>query len=110
MLDDAPATVAGEEQVRVAPPDAGRAWGSPAIVMRCGVDRPDDLEATSRCDVVEDIGWFSQESTERYVFTTIGRTAYVEVSVPKRYEPASDALADLADVISAHDPVVRACQ
>ncbi|MGH1562516.1 DUF3515 family protein [Mumia sp. DW29H23] len=109
VLDDVPATVAGQDAVRVAPADAGRAWGSPAIVLRCGVDRPANLEATSRCDVVADVGWFTEEDDERYVFTTIGRAAYVEVSVPRRYDPPADALADLAPAVSAHDPVVTPC-
>ena len=109
VLDDAPATVAGQDAVRVAPAGSGRAWGSPAIVLRCGVERPAGLERTSRCDMVDDVGWFSQKDDERYVFTTIGREAYVEVSVPRRYEPSADALSDLASTVAEHDPVVTPC-
>jgi hypothetical protein len=109
ILDDAPASVAGQDAVRVAPADAGRAWGSPAIVLRCGVDRPARLQTNSRCDVVDEVGWFTQEDDERFVFTTIGRTAYVEVSVPRRYDPPADALADLAATVKRHDPVEKPC-
>ncbi|KAA1423985.1 DUF3515 domain-containing protein [Mumia zhuanghuii] len=109
LLDDAPGAVAGQDAVRVAPEGAGRAWGSPAIVMRCGVERPADLGAASRCDMVDGIGWFTQEDDDYYVFTTIGRTAYVEVSVPRRYDPPADALTDLAATIDEHDPVEKPC-
>ncbi|WP_370618965.1 DUF3515 domain-containing protein [Mumia sp. Pv 4-285] len=109
LLEDAPGSVSGQDAVRVAPADAGRAWGSPAIVMRCGVERPAALESTSRCDMVDGVGWFTQEDDDHYVFTTIGRTAYVEVSVPRRYDPPADALTDLAAAIDEHDPVVKPC-
>ncbi|WP_228551650.1 DUF3515 domain-containing protein [Mumia zhuanghuii] len=109
VLDDAPGTVAGQEAVRVAPAGSGRAWGSPAIVMRCGVDKPAGLEPTSRCDVVDEVGWFTQENADVYVFTTIGRRAYIEVTVPRTYDPPSDALSDLAELVQKHDPVVTPC-
>ncbi|MFD1826422.1 DUF3515 domain-containing protein [Mumia zhuanghuii] len=109
LLDGAPGSVAGQEAVRVAPAGSGRAWGSPAIVMRCGVDKPAGLESTSRCDVVDDVGWFTQEDADVYVFTTIGRRAYIEVTVPREHEPPSDALSDLAALVAEHDPVVTPC-
>jgi hypothetical protein len=43
------------------------------------------------------------------VFTTIGRAAYVELSVPAEYEPAADALVDVAAVVKAAVPQVQPC-
>src|SRR3954454_19599598 len=51
LLDDLPDTVADDLSSRdVSPPDArAAAWGDPAVVLRCGVRRPDALTRTSAC-------------------------------------------------------------
>jgi hypothetical protein len=78
-------------------------------VLRCGVPKPERLTRTARCDVVNDVGWFSRRAPDGYVFTTIGRAAYVELSVPAEYEPAADALVDVAAVVKAAVPQVQPC-
>jgi len=75
------------------------AWGDPAIVLRCGVPRPAALLPTSRCDGVNGVGWFTETLGDGYRFTTIGRAAYVEVTVPAHYSPAANALVDLAPAV-----------
>lgn len=84
-------------------------WGDPAVTMRCGVARPSGLTSISRCDEVDGVGWYSQEFTEAWRFTTIGRSGFVEVTVPAVHSPAADALVDLAPAVSAM-PVVTACR
>lgn len=103
-----PATVAGQS---MSEPSGRwwRSWGDPAITLRCGVGAPADLEPTSRCDVVNDVGWFSVERRESYRFTTIGRLGFVEVTVPHQYAPEADALVDLSRAVSAM-PEVSPCQ
>ncbi|WP_231918453.1 DUF3515 domain-containing protein [Microlunatus sagamiharensis] len=86
------------------------AWGRPAIVLRCGVAAPPGLRDDSECLEVNDVGWYAEEAQGGMIFTTIGRPAFVEVSVPARFAPESGALADLSDVVSQHDPVVTPCQ
>ena len=56
------------------------------------------------------VGWFAEEVQNGMIFTTIGRPAYVELSVPARYAPESGALADLSDAVAQHDPVTSPCQ
>ncbi|AXE38600.1 DUF3515 domain-containing protein [Acidipropionibacterium virtanenii] len=84
-------------------------WGDPAVTLRCGVPRPAGLTSTSRCDEVDGVGWYSEEFTEIWRFTTIGRSGYVEVTVPAVHSPAADALVDLAAAVSAM-PEVSACR
>lgn len=84
-------------------------WGDPRIVLRCGVDRPAGLTPTSRCDVVNDVGWFSEQLDDGWRFTTIGRAGYVEVTVPSDYAPQADALVDLSGAV-ARMPLVKPCQ
>ena len=80
------------------------AWGDPAIILRCGVEKPEALTPSSRCFEVSDVGWLAETTADGYLFTTIGRAFHVSVEVPKTYDPAADALADLAPTVKKHDP------
>jgi len=84
------------------------AWGDPAIVFRCGVDVPAALTATSQLITVDGVDWFPQELTAGYRFTTTGRTANVEVSVPDDYAPEAEALVDLAQAVGDTVPLITA--
>ncbi|MES6498701.1 DUF3515 domain-containing protein [Cutibacterium acnes] len=107
VMADLPQTVAGatlnDHDTTVA------TWGDPHIVLRCGVDKPAGLQPTSPCDVVNDVGWFSEQIDDGWRFTTIGRAGNIEVTVPTSYAPQADALVDLSAAIKKM-PQVRACQ
>jgi hypothetical protein len=111
LLKALPATVMGQGHRTVSPVSAlAAAWGNPAIVLRCGVPTPAMLQPTSRCDVVNGVGWFSREDADHnWVFTTIGRTSKVELRVPGNYSPAADALIDVAAAIKDNIEVKRPC-
>ncbi len=108
LFADRPLKVAGQENRMVKGGNAS-AWGDPPIILRCGVEKPADLGPASRCDMVDDVGWFSESTSDGYLFTTIGREFYVSVEVPHDYAPEADALADLADSVARHDPVKKPC-
>ncbi|WP_082530685.1 DUF3515 domain-containing protein [Aeromicrobium sp. Root344] len=108
LFADRPLKVAGQKN-RMVKGENASAWGDPAIILRCGVEKPNDLGPASRCDMVDDVGWFSETTSDGYLFTTIGRDYYVSVEVPDDYAPEADALADLADSIARHDPVKKPC-
>ena len=108
LYADAPQKVAGQDSILVKD-DTAVAWGAPPIILRCGVEKPDALDRTSACYPVRGVDWFSETTSDGFVFTTIGRRFYVSVEVPKDYDPASDALADVAAAISKHDPTVQPC-
>jgi Protein of unknown function (DUF3515) len=100
-----PAVVQGQRRRRTDPSSSlTAAWGSPAITLRCGVSRPGHLAATSELTTVDGVDWFAEPVPGGYRFTTTGRTAYVEVSVPNAYQPEVAALTDLAVAVSAADP------
>ena len=109
LLADAPALVADLAQRRVEDARIGAAWGDPPVVMRCGVDEPEALEPTSRCEVVAGIDWFTETTADGFLFTTIGRRVNVSVEVPAVHDPPADVLVDLADTISRHSPVEKPC-
>ncbi|QFZ74065.1 DUF3515 family protein [Streptomyces fagopyri] len=83
-------------------------WGSPAIILRCGVERPSkmsDMEALS--GEVNGVGWLMEKRDDgAYRFTSSLRRAYVEVSVPKKWaqRDGSAALVDLAAPIKKAIP------
>jgi hypothetical protein len=108
LFADRPLKVAGQKN-RLVKDENASAWGDPPIILRCGVEKPSDLGPASRCDMVDGVGWFSEETSDGYLFTTIGRDYYVSVEVPHDYAPEADALADLSDSVDRHDPVKKPC-
>lgn len=120
LLTRLPERVAGQSAQPVDPSNApAAAWGDPPIVLRCGVGRPVALRANSACFEVNSIGWFAQQDgrpftgdeqvTDELVFTTIGRTPYVEVRVPPAYQPAADALVDVSSAVSSATKELHPC-
>ena len=108
LLSDLPPSVAHQPRRTVEDRLAG-AWGDPPIVLRCGVEKPASLKPTSQCHEVNGVGWLAERESDGWLFTTIGRKLYVSLEVPSDYEPAADALADVADLVGRHVPVTRAC-
>jgi hypothetical protein len=120
LLDGLPETVDGQDRRDISPGDAlAAAWGDPAIVLRCGVTKPAALTPTSFCLAVDDVGWLPVVDGREYdmarppddtiVFTTIGRSAYIEVTVPERWSGDVDALADVADAVKASTQDIQPC-
>lgn len=111
LIHALPTLVLGQEARDVEPADApAAAWGDPAVVLRCGVERPVQLEASSPCLVANDVGWLADEDSESVVvFTTIGRSTYVELSVPTAYEQPGGALAELAPAVTRSTTETKPC-
>ena len=110
VLADLPDQVLDQGRRTVRPGRFSAAWGKPAIILRCGVAPPPTLTPTSECLEVNGVGWFGEEATGGMIFTTIGRAAFVEVSVPTAYQLGSGALVDVGGAVAAHDPVLSPCQ
>ena len=108
LIADMPTKVAGQDD-RAVSGQIAAAWGDPAIILRCGVEKPEALTPSSRCFDVSGVGWLAETTADGYLFTTIGRAFHVSVEVPKTYDPAADALADLASSVKKHDPEKDPC-
>ncbi|MFC9912084.1 DUF3515 domain-containing protein [Streptomyces sp. NPDC059862] len=88
-------------------------WGSPAIILRCGVARPpkmvDPQVAEGRdpdavAGGVNGVDWLMEETGDgAYRFTTANRLAYVEVAVPEGRD-SSAVLIDLASAVKKTIP------
>jgi len=108
LFADAPRKVAGQDSILVAGDNAA-AWGAPPIIVRCGVEKPADLTKTSACFPAGGVDWFAETIADGFLFTTIGREFFISVEVPKDYDPASDALVDIAPSVLKHDPSLKPC-
>jgi hypothetical protein len=78
------------------------AWGSPPIVLRCGVRRPPGYNPQStQVATVDGVAWFQDVGTDTVRWTAVRHTANIELTVPKRYEAQGGFLVDLAGPIKA---------
>ena len=115
LVDALPDAVSDKQRRPVDPEDAhAAAWGDPAIVLRCGVPDPEELDDTATCQLVNGVGWFvPQEQIEDQsadvVMTTIGRTQNVEVTIPASYRPPAAAMVDLAPAVKKAIREVKPC-
>ena len=73
-------------------------WGDPAIILRCGVERPAEMDDPEADGVeVNGVGWLLQKRDDgSFRFTTTLRKAYVEVTIPK--DRTTDGMAPLVDL------------
>lgn len=107
-----PGTVDGRERHDPVPAsDFTAAWGGrPAIVLRCGVPKPELLQRNPGADAAEidGVDWLPEKQSDGSVrCTTTLREAWVEVTLPKQVTgDAGDisALTDLADAIKKTIP------
>lgn len=117
VLRRVPVTLSGLATRRVSSVSTSvAAWGDPAVVLRCGVPRPAALVPQS-ASYVQEIGdsagrtveWLPETQKHQTVWTTIDRTIYVEVTVPKKYDGAS-MITPLTTAVAAATPAVCRAQ
>lgn len=86
------------------------AWGNPAVIFRCGVDRPKDLQPGSSTDFIQggrEAGPFYDVTSSNgdNVWTTVDRAVYISVSIPSQYQ-GSDIMPPLSQAIGSALPAV----
>ncbi|MET9437450.1 DUF3515 domain-containing protein [Streptomyces sp. NPDC006551] len=99
LAKELPDTVAGLERNDPEPDSELTAgWGDAAIVLRCGVPRPDKMNDPQAQGVdAEGVNWlFEPRQGDGPRFTTTYRKAYVEVTLDERYAHDVGPLVDLA--------------
>jgi Protein of unknown function (DUF3515) len=110
VLSQLPVQLDGSDPRRVEPsPDSGApvvAWGSPAIVLQCGVTRPKALTEGSSALVigVGAVNWLPVTGSNETVWFAIDRSVYIQVTVPKAYP--QPPLASISTAIAAVLPAI----
>ncbi|MET9556894.1 DUF3515 domain-containing protein [Streptomyces sp. NPDC006645] len=100
-----PKTVAGHDRGDPEPSSVTTAgWGDAAIVLRCGVPRPERMSDPQAKGVdVDGVNWLLEERDSGPRFTTTYRKTYVEVTLGEQYlhdiGPLSDLAAPVADTV-----------
>jgi hypothetical protein len=91
------------------------AWGDPAVVLSCGVNRPKSLTRTSGAQYivagpVSGPYYDVTSSGDANVWTTVDRGPYIAITVPKDYQgsdvlpPLSRAIAEALPAVCSTDP------
>lgn len=109
-----PHTLIGKTRREVTNRARGAAWGDPAIVLTCGVPKPQSQTNYAACQTVNGFDWYVPRdqlgsSPREITMTTIGRTPRIQVVVPAKYWPPAGVMAELAEPLSAHTHLVRRC-
>ncbi|MFI8520570.1 DUF3515 domain-containing protein [Streptomyces sp. NPDC085481] len=105
LAKELPDTVAGLERTGTEPDsELTAAWGDAAIVLRCGVPRPEKMNDPQAQGVDADgVNWlFEPREGDGPRFTTTYRKAYVEVTLDERYAH------DVAPLVGLAAPVKKA--
>jgi Protein of unknown function (DUF3515) len=72
-----------ERRQLAAPVPAGAAaWGEPPVVLRCGLNRPPDLTATSRLLAVSGVQFLEIVNPGTSSWAAVDRSVYVVVDLP----------------------------
>jgi hypothetical protein len=97
-----PESVEGQKR-RTADPesDLTAVWGDPAIVLRCGVPRPEKMNDPAAQAVEADgVNWMLERQKDGSPrFTTTYREVYVEVTLPAKYAHDVTPLAAFAEPV-----------
>lgn len=107
-----PDTVNGQRRGTADPESAYTAvWGDPAIELRCGVPKPEKLtpgsahyNPTAEAMEVNGVSWLLEKQDDGWRFTTTGRRANVEVTVPEQYAPEVGVLTDFSSAVRSNVP------
>lgn len=82
------------------------AWGEPAVVLRCGTERPAGFRLGVEPLTVDDVAWFQRIAGEVVVWTTVDRRVPVELTIPAVYGGQGALLVAVAPAIKAVLPAV----
>ena len=83
------------------------AWGDPAIVLICGVDRPAGFVVGVGTIQIEGVQWYvDTDDPDTTVWTTVDRPVYVQVSLPSSVDsaPVTELTTEISQTLDYRDP------
>ncbi|MGH3939429.1 MAG: DUF3515 domain-containing protein [Pseudonocardiaceae bacterium] len=87
----------GRRELAAPVPSGSAAWGEPPVVLRCGLDRPAELTATSRLLDVSGVQFLEISHPAASAWVAVDRPRYVAVALPPG--AGSGPLQQIAEVI-----------
>jgi hypothetical protein len=97
-LDGGALGVLDRRQLRAPVPAGAAAWGEPPVVLRCGLDRPADLTASSGLLGVSGVQFLEIPSGGISTWVAVDRPVYIAVALPPT--SGSGPLQQIAAVIA----------
>lgn len=89
-------------------PPGVAAWragaGTDPVILRCGLDRPDDFVVGSPLQMVDDVSWFRVGEAGRTTWFAVDRAVYVALTLPTDSGPAP--IQALSQAIAKALPVI----
>jgi len=106
LVDQLPSFLDGHRARLVRPTTPlTHAWGSPPIVLRCGVDRPAGYSPSSaQTTDVDGVSWFQQVHANIVTWTAVRHDTNIELDVPTAYDAQGGFLVELGKSIRASIP------
>jgi hypothetical protein len=96
--------LAGPTPSRAAPAGAA-AWGEPPVVLRCGLDRPAALTATSRLLTISGVQFLKLPNPGTSTWVAVDRPVYIVVDLPPvtGSGPLQQVATVIADILPQRD-------
>lgn len=89
--------------------DAVAAWGDPAVILRCGIDSPQELTCSAALVQVNGVSWLqlTEDGLDSTTYIAADRSVRIAVTVPTG--SGTGAIGQLSDVVAAKLPVRAPC-
>jgi hypothetical protein len=110
LMNRLPLELAGEPSRRVksdTPEAYAYAWGDPAVVLICGVDRPAGFVVGVSAIQINGVQWYvDTDDPDTTVWTTVDRPVYVQVSLPASVDsaPVTALTTEIAAALPYREP------
>ncbi|MFD8497545.1 DUF3515 domain-containing protein [Amycolatopsis sp. NPDC059657] len=83
-------------------PAATVAWGTEAVVLRCGLDKPSELTQTAQLRTINGVQWLPIEADGVSTWYLVDRSVYAALTVPK--SAGTGPLQSVSDAVAATLP------
>jgi hypothetical protein len=77
------------------------AWGDPAVILRCGLETPQELNCSSALTQVDDVAWLQLADDGSPATTYIAADRSVRIAVTLPSGSGTGQIQEISDVISA---------
>jgi Protein of unknown function (DUF3515) len=108
LMKTLPLDLSGEQSRRVKSDSPfAYAWGDPAVVLICGVDRPAGYVVGVSTIQINGVQWYVDTSDpDTTVWTTVDRPVYVQISLPSSVDsaPVTALTPQIAQALPYRDP------
>ena len=108
LMKTLPLELSGEQSRRVKSDSPfAYAWGDPAIVLICGVDRPAGYVVGVSTIQINGVQWYVDTSDpDTTVWTTVDRPVYVQISLPSSVDsaPVTALTPQISQALPYRDP------